>query len=447
VLDLGTGSGILAIAAVKLRSGRGPAVDIDGEACEIARANAVANGTGDRIRVADRLEDAEGPFDLIVANLFAEQLVDFAPRLARLLRPGGVVIGAGILEREVTAVLAAWTAAVLNPRTPRRTRTAGQPSSRAGPPDRGTRGTVRGRKDPSTGAPPPATRRDSSTSARSEPGATVRLDRDETKHARVRRLHRGEAVALFDGAGNSWRGRFEGFDGESALVGVGEAAPRGSGESPLSLTLAIALLKADKLDWVVEKAAELWRDPCRPFRSRHGLAEPSAARRESEEDCPQRGQAERALRAAARRRGPDVRRDLGSAGRPAPVFLGRKRRKARRRGAGALVVVAIVGPEARFLRGRGGVGRQGGRTPGRPRPRILRAETAALAAVALCQHSGATVTRTKSRAHSRESRARSRGCLPRDGSLGRQLSTVDSLSTLDCRPRTANGFGPCASLS
>jgi ribosomal protein L11 methyltransferase len=108
VLDLGTGSGVLAIAAVKLGAGRVCAVDIDEEACEIARANALANGVGAEIRIGGRLEDVDGPFDVILANLFAEQLVGFAPRLAELLRAGGVLVGAGILESEAAGVIAAW---------------------------------------------------------------------------------------------------------------------------------------------------------------------------------------------------------------------------------------------------------------------------------------------------------------------------------------------------
>jgi ribosomal protein L11 methyltransferase len=113
VLDIGTGSGVLAIAAVKLGAAEVCAVDIDPAAVEIAAANAAANGVGSRLRIGTDIGEPCGPFDIVVANLFAAQLSDMAGLLFDRLLPGGVVIGAGILTTELESVSRAWEAAGL----------------------------------------------------------------------------------------------------------------------------------------------------------------------------------------------------------------------------------------------------------------------------------------------------------------------------------------------
>jgi ribosomal protein L11 methyltransferase len=113
VLDLGTGSGILAIAAAKLGAGAVCGVDTDPDACAVAAQNAALNGVGDRIRIERDVVAAPGPFDVVVANLLAGTLVDLAGELAGCLRPGGIAIGAGVLTEEAVAVRDAWRAAGL----------------------------------------------------------------------------------------------------------------------------------------------------------------------------------------------------------------------------------------------------------------------------------------------------------------------------------------------
>jgi ribosomal protein L11 methyltransferase len=113
VLDLGTGSGILAIAALKLGAGETWAVDIDTDACAVARDNAAVNQVGDALRVSDNLDAVPGAFDIVVANLLANLLVDFAATLSERLHPGGLVIGAGLLRDDAPAVRRAWRAAGL----------------------------------------------------------------------------------------------------------------------------------------------------------------------------------------------------------------------------------------------------------------------------------------------------------------------------------------------
>lgn len=105
LLDVGTGSGILAIAAAKLEYRPVHALDIDPEAAAIARLNAHKNGVGAAIRTVCRdLSAVAGPkirrYDVVCANLLANLLMLEARRLISLIRPGGVLIAAGILDQE-----------------------------------------------------------------------------------------------------------------------------------------------------------------------------------------------------------------------------------------------------------------------------------------------------------------------------------------------------------
>jgi ribosomal protein L11 methyltransferase len=105
VLDVGTGSGILAMAAAALGA-QVLAIDIDSDASEIARSNIAANGLTSQIEVrCDILERIAGSFDLIVANIFAEELIRLAPHFQRLLAIRGRLILSGILEEKVRSVI------------------------------------------------------------------------------------------------------------------------------------------------------------------------------------------------------------------------------------------------------------------------------------------------------------------------------------------------------
>jgi ribosomal protein L11 methyltransferase len=115
VLDVGTGSGILAIAAAKLGAREVLATDVDPDACRIAAENARVNGAGGAVRVLATLDECAGPFDVILVNILARPLIELAPRLAALLAPGGVVIGSGITADEEPGVAEAWKAAGLEP--------------------------------------------------------------------------------------------------------------------------------------------------------------------------------------------------------------------------------------------------------------------------------------------------------------------------------------------
>ena len=113
-LDVGCGSGILSIAAVKLGATRVLGVDIDPIAMEATDANARHNRVGKRIRAREgSVPTGEGPFDTVLANLIAGLLVELAPHLAQELVPGGTLIASGIFVDREPQVRAALEAAGL----------------------------------------------------------------------------------------------------------------------------------------------------------------------------------------------------------------------------------------------------------------------------------------------------------------------------------------------
>ncbi len=104
VLDVGTGSGILALAAAKLGAQQVDAIDNSSVAAESAIANVAMNDLGDRIKVVlGVLDEVEaegmaGRYDLVLANILAHIIGAIAPHLARVLAPQGWVVVSGIIE-------------------------------------------------------------------------------------------------------------------------------------------------------------------------------------------------------------------------------------------------------------------------------------------------------------------------------------------------------------
>jgi ribosomal protein L11 methyltransferase len=108
VIDYGCGSGVLAIAALKLGAGRAAGIDIDEQALVAARRNAMQNRVDASFHGA-----AEGigpPAQIVVANILAHPLIVLAPVLARLTRPGGRLALAGLLAPQAGEVCAAYRA-------------------------------------------------------------------------------------------------------------------------------------------------------------------------------------------------------------------------------------------------------------------------------------------------------------------------------------------------
>ena len=109
VLDVGTGSGILAIAALKLGARRALALDVDAQAVKAARRNARDNGVGRAVQVVQGTlpyEQPVPPFDLAVANISAAAVIRMAGDLAAALRPGGHLIASGIVQERAEEALA-----------------------------------------------------------------------------------------------------------------------------------------------------------------------------------------------------------------------------------------------------------------------------------------------------------------------------------------------------
>ncbi|WP_375456192.1 50S ribosomal protein L11 methyltransferase [uncultured Methylobacterium sp.] len=114
VLDVGTGTGILAFAAAKALRVPVIAGDLDGEAVRTARANARANGLGPYLRlyegpgVRNALADRARHFDVVFANILARPLRRLAPTLTGVVAEGGVLVLSGLIERDVAGVLSAY---------------------------------------------------------------------------------------------------------------------------------------------------------------------------------------------------------------------------------------------------------------------------------------------------------------------------------------------------
>ncbi len=107
VLDVGCGSGILAIAAVKLGAAGALALDIDPQALIATADNAARNGVDALLEVRAADADWQGPYDVVLANILAEPLIALAPRFAAVTRPGSALVLAGLLAAQAAAVTAA----------------------------------------------------------------------------------------------------------------------------------------------------------------------------------------------------------------------------------------------------------------------------------------------------------------------------------------------------
>lgn len=115
VLDIGTGSGVLAIAAVKAGAGFALGTDLDAESVRIARENAKNNRAGRNLKLlyasgaGHQAIRTGAPYDLVLANILAKPLVGLAPEIAKLVKPGGRIILSGLLNHQEPQVKAAYS--------------------------------------------------------------------------------------------------------------------------------------------------------------------------------------------------------------------------------------------------------------------------------------------------------------------------------------------------
>jgi len=109
LIDYGCGSGILAIAALKLGARRAYAFDIDTQALLATRANALDNGVADRLDICEREAQLPHTVELLVANILSEALLNLAPALAAHVAPAGELLLAGILPAQSAEVAARYS--------------------------------------------------------------------------------------------------------------------------------------------------------------------------------------------------------------------------------------------------------------------------------------------------------------------------------------------------
>jgi ribosomal protein L11 methyltransferase len=111
VVDFGCGSGVLALAALRLGARCASCFDIDPQALIATRDNAAANGLSARIRLCDSVGAIPRGADLLLANILAGPLIELAAAFADILRPEGALVLAGLMEAqlaEVTHAYGAW---------------------------------------------------------------------------------------------------------------------------------------------------------------------------------------------------------------------------------------------------------------------------------------------------------------------------------------------------
>lgn len=115
VLDVGTGSGVLAIAAIKTGAARAIGTEIDAQSVIVANDNAAKNNVGKRFRAyhtrsaGNAIIQSAAPYELVFANILAKPLIGLAPEICRLTAKGGHVILSGLLNRQEPLVSAAYT--------------------------------------------------------------------------------------------------------------------------------------------------------------------------------------------------------------------------------------------------------------------------------------------------------------------------------------------------
>jgi 16S rRNA (uracil1498-N3)-methyltransferase len=217
-------------------------------------------------------------------------------------------------------------------------------------------------------------------------GPLIRVTGNELRHLRTLRLGAGARLVVFDEQGNEHEARVERVGARLAEVVV-HATHRPERESALDLVLAPALLKGSKMDLVVEKAVELGVRRIAPLASRHTLGAASRAERWRRIALAAAKQSGRTsvppiddavpLDRLVRAPWPGLRLIAWEDEREQPLAA---------LPAEARAVVILVGPEGGFAEDEVEDARAHGFASVTLAPRVLRAETAAIAAAALCQH-------------------------------------------------------------
>lgn len=117
VLDIGTGSGILLIAAAKLGASRLAGVDSDAMAVDVARRNLIQNSidlSAVELKCGNLLKNVAGTYDVVVANILAEVIIELLDDVVNVVKPGGLFICSGIIKAHQTGVKEKMTACGLD---------------------------------------------------------------------------------------------------------------------------------------------------------------------------------------------------------------------------------------------------------------------------------------------------------------------------------------------
>ncbi|MGD9297516.1 MAG: 50S ribosomal protein L11 methyltransferase, partial [Chromatiales bacterium] len=109
LVDFGCGSGILAIAALKLGAASALGIDHDPQALMASAQNAKDNGVADRLTLAGSNTPVGEQADIVIANILASILIELAQEIGSLVRPGGQLALSGILAEQAGAVMEAFT--------------------------------------------------------------------------------------------------------------------------------------------------------------------------------------------------------------------------------------------------------------------------------------------------------------------------------------------------
>jgi len=232
-------------------------------------------------------------------------------------------------------------------------------------------------------------------SAEIHPHSTCFLPRAQAHHlARVLRLAAGDAVVLFNGDGADYEGTIDSLAKGAVSVRVGERRAAGR-ESPLEIVLGQALSSGDRMDYTVQKAVELGVAAIHPLAAERSVVRLAAERAEKRAAhwqavviaaCEQCGRSRvppvAPVAAFDRWLAQHAGRDDGRS-----RLLLSPRADARLRDVAAPggAVTLLAGPEGGFTAGEEAAARRGGFTPVRLGPRVLRTETAAVAALAAMQ--------------------------------------------------------------
>jgi ribosomal protein L11 methyltransferase len=112
LLDYGCGSGVLAIAALKLGCVSAHAMDIDVQAVTATRQNAAQNGVMDRLAITGSAADIDGEYDIVVANILAAPLIELAESICARVKSDGMLVLSGILADQVDDVTAAYVQSI-----------------------------------------------------------------------------------------------------------------------------------------------------------------------------------------------------------------------------------------------------------------------------------------------------------------------------------------------